>query len=80
MLANEAMAVFQEQLAAAGEEGMDDVQARVDALDPADRVELHQVLHLKPKPKRNIPLAEGQGMCQPNTLHDVRRYIFPCSS
>ena len=52
MLAAEAQALFDEYLAAADMGTMQDIQARIDALDPADRVDLRNVLHLKPKPKR----------------------------
>eukprot|EP00192_Tetraselmis_astigmatica_P006137 CAMPEP_0117677960 /NCGR_PEP_ID=MMETSP0804-20121206/17022_1 /TAXON_ID=1074897 /ORGANISM="Tetraselmis astigmatica, Strain CCMP880" /LENGTH=439 /DNA_ID=CAMNT_0005487275 /DNA_START=437 /DNA_END=1756 /DNA_ORIENTATION=+ len=58
MLAAEAMVLFQEYLAAADMGTMEEIEARIDALDAADRVDLRNVLYLKPKPKRVPGIAE----------------------
>jgi len=62
LLAAEVRQVFEEQLAAVALEGEEGLAARLEALDPADRVDLSRVLALKPKPQRPAgapPLPEG---------------------
>jgi hypothetical protein len=74
MLAEEVRVVFEEQLAAVEVEGEEDVAARLEALPAADRVDLSQVLALKPKPRRPPGSPE---LPETGPARRVRVELFP---